>query len=124
MPETMDHTAASDLIQEIRAQLGPASARRVGVAHATVLHTLMDMEEDFADVNAIYKALLANGNPMVMSKLYRALKVLEEAHAVERHWAPHEGRPRSVYCATGRARRAGHDHDAGVCRFCGVPLHS
>ena len=121
MPETMDHAGASELIQEIRAQLGPTSARRVGLAHATVLHTLMDMEENFADVNAIYKALLASGNPMVMSKLYRALKVLEEAHAVERHWAPHEGRPRSVYGVAGRARQ--HDHDAVVCRFCGVPLH-
>ncbi len=137
MPDTMEHTGAasarilaaagaastSELIQEIRAQLGPTSARRVGLAHATLLQTLIDMEEDFADVNAIYKALLANGHPMVMSKLYRALKVLEEARAIERHWAPHEGRPRSVYGVAGRARQHGHDHDAGVCRFCGVPLH-
>jgi len=137
MPDTLDHTGAaptrsfaaaraastSELIQEIRTQLGPTSARRVGLVHATLLQTLIDMEEDFPDVTAIYKALLANGNPMVMSKLYRALKVLEEARTIERHWAPHDGRPRSVYCVAGRARAAGHDHDAGVCRFCGVPLH-
>jgi len=137
MPDTLDHTGAasarpfaaagaastSELIQEIRRQLGPTSARRVGLVHATLLHTLIEMEEDFADVNAIYKTLLANGNPMVMSKLYRALKVLEEARAIERHWAPHDGRPRSVYSVAGRARQAGHGHDAGVCRFCGVPLH-
>lgn len=137
MPETMNHTGAasarsfaaagaastSELIEEIRRQLGPTSARRVGMVHATLLHTLIEMEEDFADVNAIYRALLANGNAMVMSKLYRALKVLEEARAIERHWAPHDGRPRSVYCVAGRARQAGHDHEAGVCRFCGVPLH-
>src|SRR5689334_16815779 len=101
MPDTMDPTGAvstrsfaaagapstSDLIQAIRAQLGPTSARRVGLVHATLLRTLIDMEEDFADVNAIYRALLANGNPMVMSKLYRGLKVLQEARAIERHWA-------------------------------------
>src|SRR5262249_3901421 len=104
-------------------QLGPTSVRRVGASHATLLHTLIEMEEDFADVNAIYKALLANGTPMVMSKLYRALKVLEEARAVERHWVPHECRPRSVYYVARPARPAGHDLVAGVCRFCGVPLH-
>ena len=137
MPETLDRNTAAtgaravaaggasplaDMVRSIRTQLGPTSARRVGLPHATVLRTLMDTEEDFSDVIAIYKTLLAQGNPMVMSKLYRVLKVLEEARAIERHWAQHEGRPRSVYCVAGRAKQGGHDHASGACKFCGV-LH-
>ncbi len=113
-PETLDPAAArhaaiagaspSELIAQIRTRLGPTSARRVGTAHATVLNALIAVDQEFLDVNALYKALLDQGSPMVMSKVYRVLKVLEEARVIERHWAQHEGRPRSVYRVAGRSR--------------------
>jgi hypothetical protein len=86
-----------ELVELIHARLRPASSRRVGLPHAAMLRTLDRMEGGAGDVHAIYKALLDNGQTMVMSKVYRVLKVLEEAGLVERRWLLHDGRPRSEY---------------------------
>lgn len=112
-----------DLIRAIQKQLGPTSSRRIGVQHAAVLHTLIGMGNAWPDINLLYKAMLATRYSMVMSKLYRVLKVLEEARVIERHWVQQSGRPRSVYCVVGRAREGEDNHGPVVCRFCGVSLH-
>ena len=87
----------AELVKLIHARLGPASTRRVGFAHAMMLRTLHRMQDDGGDVHAIYKALLDSGEVMVMSKVYRVLKVLEDAGLVERRWLLYDGRPRSEY---------------------------
>ncbi|GAA4343069.1 hypothetical protein GCM10023165_25180 [Variovorax defluvii] len=86
-----------ELVELINARLRPASSRRVGLPHAALLRTLDRMEDGAGDVPSIYKALMDGGEPMAMSKVYRVLKVLEEAGVVERRWMLYDGRPRSQY---------------------------
>ncbi|OUM01489.1 transcriptional repressor [Variovorax sp. JS1663] len=86
-----------ELVELINARLRPSSSRRVGLPHAAMLRTLDRMEDGAGDVQSIYKALMDSGRAMVMSKVYRVLKVLEEAGLVERRWILYDGRPRSQY---------------------------
>lgn len=94
----------AELVKLIHARLGPSSSRRVGFHHAAMLRTLNRMQGGAGDVHAIYKALMDDGQMMVMSKVYRMLKVLEEAGLVERRWLLDDGRPRSEYRVAGHGR--------------------
>lgn len=86
------------LMDRIRRGLGPAMSRRVGMHHAEVLATMIEMGDDsLADVREIYRALLGSGRGMVMAKLYRVLRVLEEAGVVRKDWIANGGRVRGAY---------------------------
>ncbi|WP_077002988.1 helix-turn-helix transcriptional regulator [Variovorax sp. KK3] len=108
------------LVDDIRARLHAGDARRVGLHHAIVLLTLRGMPGGEADVTSIYKSLVDNGHSMVMTRLYRTLKVLEDTGMLYRHWMLHEGRPRSTYRLIGEDGAA----DAGehVCAHCGAAI--
>lgn len=96
------------------------SIGRLGAQHDAVLAALRAMPAPDADAHAIYRALLAQGQDMPLSTLYRALKALEGAGLVRRQWAPHHGRPRGVYSATGD--HSGAAQTGGVCAHCGAHL--
>ncbi|MBS0454311.1 MAG: transcriptional repressor [Proteobacteria bacterium] len=85
------------LVEKIRRGLGPRNARRVGLHHAQLLQTLLEMENAQPDARDIYRALLAARRGMIMASLYRGLRVLEDAGLVRREHKLEGGRPRSVY---------------------------
>lgn len=123
MPAHTSSMTASDLnelVVLLRGRVAPAEARRIGPHHAAVLHTLRTMQPPEADVHAIYKSLIDDGHEMPLSSLYRALKVLEASGTVHRHWAPHDGRPRSVYGPA--ATPAAHGTSTAICAHCGAAL--
>jgi len=120
---TLNALTQDELIKEIRRRLGLTSARRVGYHHAEVVRLLLDMGGGLHEVSAIYKALLDSNRAMVMSQLYRVLKVLEEAKVVESHWANLEGRPRRVFGVAGRVDRDALHKSGDFCKHCGAPLH-
>lgn len=101
---TMSHSAAAapegttDLIERIRDGLGPTLSRRIGPQHATVLATMLEMGEATPpEARTLYKALLDSGRGMVMARLYRVLRVLEEAEVIRRDWVANGGRVRGIY---------------------------
>ena len=99
---TMSHSAAADpatteLIEKIRHGLGPTLSRRIGPHHAAVLATLLELGDIEPEVRTLYKAMLDSGRDMVMARLYRVLRVLEEAGVIHRDWVAHGGRVRGVY---------------------------
>ncbi|MDM0115155.1 transcriptional repressor [Variovorax sp. J22R133] len=117
--------AKAELIARIRTGLGRQDRRRVGPHHADVLATLLAMKVAAPDVHGIYRALLDAGRDMPMSKVYRALKVLEDAGVVQRAWMPGDGRVRSVYFAIERRAEAALDgHAIAVCTRCGASITS
>lgn len=120
---TLGALTQAELIEEIQRRLGRSATRRIGVQHARVLQLLLaDMPPGPHEVSTIYKALLDSGRSMVMSQLYRVLRVLEEAQVLESRWANFEGRPRRVFSVVGRVD-AGTLHGAGhFCEHCGAPL--
>jgi Fe2+ or Zn2+ uptake regulation protein len=120
MPER--HPSREDIVELIRARLGPGSARRVGVHHVDVVDVMRAMADDAPDVQAIYKALMDSGRPMVMTRLYRVLKVLEEAGLVDRRWLEYQGRPRGVYSLVDRRGAQARTAPAAVCAQCGAAL--
>lgn len=89
--------ATLELIEKIRQGLGRTLSRRIGPHHAAVLATMLEMGETEPEVRTLYKALLDSGRDMVMARLYRVLRVLEEAGVVHRDWVAHGGRVRGVY---------------------------
>ncbi|MDM0120256.1 transcriptional repressor [Variovorax arabinosiphilus] len=93
---------------------------RLGAQHDAVLSTLRAMPTPEPDAHTIYRALLTQGQDMPLSTLYRALKALESAGLVRRQWAPHHGRPRGVYSATGDSSAAA--QAGAVCAHCGAHL--
>lgn len=111
--------AQLQLVNDIRARLSASDARRIGLHHAAVLLTLQTMPDGKGDVPAIYRALIEHGHAMVMSRLYRALKVLEGAGMLYREWVLHEGRPRSTYRLIDGGTGADGEH---VCPHCGAAL--
>ena len=99
---TMSHSVAAappspELIDKIRHGLGPTLSRRIGPQHAVVLATMLEMGDAAPEARTLYKALLDSGRDMVMARLYRVLRVLEEAGVVRRDWVAHGGRVRGVY---------------------------
>lgn len=89
-----------DLLQAIRARLGPSSGgRRIGAAHVAVLQVLIERRGSALAVNAIHLALVARGDTIKLSGVYRALDALEEARLVECQWRISAGRPMRVFGA-------------------------
>ena len=85
------------LIEKIQRGLGRRSSRRVGLHHAQLLQTLLEMENAAPDAREIYRALLRADRGMIMASLYRSLRLLEDAGLVRREALNDGGRPRSVY---------------------------
>lgn len=106
------------LIERIRHGLGPVMSRRIGPQHAAVLATMLEMEDPAPEVRDIYRAMLESGRDMVMARLYRVLRVLEEADVVRRDWVAYGGRVRGAYRVQGRA--GGPAGDAATCAQCGA----
>lgn len=96
---TRMQAGTGELVQAIRSGLALAHPRRIGSQHAAVLGTLLEMDEPAPDARAIYRALQDAGRGMVMARLYRMLRVLEEAKVVTREWSSHGNRPVSTYRA-------------------------
>lgn len=90
----------------IRAQVKPH--------HAATLLAVEALEGTVADVNAVYKKLVDDGDAAGVTQLYRALKLLVQAGLLVRHLHEQDGRARSVYALPGAAP---------VCAHCGVALH-
>lgn len=89
----------ADLIPVLRTQLGPESSRRVGMAHAAVLRTLMESSGEALPVSRIHELLVQQGSDIKLSGVYRVLEVLEEARVVECQWHHSLGRPLRVFRA-------------------------
>lgn len=107
--ETLPRSAGhgyEPLIDRIRRGLGQANARRIGPQHAAVLATMLEMDDPAPEVRALYKALIDSGRGMVTARLYRVLRVLEEAGVVRRSWVAHGARVRGAYCAVDRLQDA------------------
>ncbi|SFN27421.1 transcriptional repressor [Variovorax sp. OV329] len=105
------------MIERIQRGLGPAVSRRVGPQHAAVLATMLEMGNPAPEVRDIYRAMLESGRDMVMARLYRVLRVLEEAEVVRRDWNAYGGRVRGAYRVQGRDGEPG--DDAAACAQCG-----
>lgn len=111
----------TELVDRIRRGLGPGSSRRVGLHHAQLLQTMLEMENPAPDVRDIYRALLEAGRGMGTASLYRSLRLLEDAALVQRDGQHDGGRLRSIYRVVGRiaAPPAGAQ---GTCAVCGAAM--
>lgn len=109
LPARNDEGALARLIDERVVKLG--LQQRSGPAHATVLMALASLPGGSADVKTLYRSLCADGGSAVlMSKLYRILKLLEQTGFVKRHLDDDRGRARSVYVAAGQFAHAAGAH--------------
>lgn len=117
-----DRHPSMELIEKIRRGLGPGNSRRVGLHHAELLQTMLEMEEAAPDVRDIYRALLDAKRSMVMASLYRSLRVLEEASIIRRDAVPTGGRLRSVYRVVDRLDAGSQEADHGTCAACGAAI--
>ena len=116
-----DSHPSMELIEKIRRGLGPGNSRRVGLHHAELLQTMLEMEEAAPDVRDIYRALLEAKRSMVMASLYRSLRLLEDASLIRRGAVPAgAGRVRSVYQVVDRVAAGSHAGDHGTCAACGA----
>mgnify|MGYP003584735303 CR=1 FL=1 len=120
--QTGDRHPSVELIEKIRRGLGPGNSRRVGLHHAELLQTMLEMEEAAPDVRDIYRALLDAKRSMVMASLYRSLRVLEEASIVQRDAVAAGGRLRSVYRVVDRLAAASQECDHSTCTTCGAVI--
>ena len=97
-PHAGHELTPDELLEAIRARLGlSGSGRRIGAAHVAVLQVLIERRGSALAVNAIHLALVARGDPIKLSGVYRVLDALEEAHLVECQWRISAGRPMRVF---------------------------